>query len=297
MFDHFFSPGMQRIIARAYGTFSDPNMLAGYMVFASMSSMYLFMKEKKSIYQSFILVAVFLQIFTAVITYSRSGFFGIILGAFNFSAFLLWQLRNKNNSFKDNREKALLNSKLKKITLVVVSSFIVCFSLFYHQLLQRGGYVNYKHTPAQGSDQERKIYQDIALSSIQQNPFKGVGFNSSQFDIKKKAEEKHLPYYISHPVHNIFLLIASESGLVALGCFVVFLAHSVISMLRRGLNMESIFLISIFVPFLGIACCSHYFFSWTSGRLMFFILMGCICLAGRPEEAPIEKTSLIPQRA
>ena len=297
IFDHIFSSGTFRILARAYGTFSDPNILAGYMVFAVMSSIYLFIKETGKKAKYLIASAIFLQIFTVVITYSRSGFFGVILGGGVFFSLLFLKLMRSRKSDFNINQRTLEIAKIKVVFAVVLSSLVLSTGLFYHQLWQRGGYINYKNTSAENSDNERKIYQDMALSSIQQNPLKGVGFNSSQFDIKKKAEEKHLPHYISHPVHNVFLLIASESGLLALGCFVLFLIHAVFSMLRRGLNEESIFLISIFIPFLGIACCSHYFFSWTSGRLMFFILMGCICLAGKSRETSKENVTLMPQRA
>lgn len=284
IFDHLFSdPGKTEFITRAYGTLPDPNILGGYLVFSLLASCYLFMvSSKKS--RIWLTCAMFAQFFSLFITYSRSAFLGVILGAAVFFSFDC--LRCFLERRKETKSMSLSNCfSCKFLILVMLGCFTACMLLFYPQLLERGGYVNYKNTLAQDADHERIVYQEIAANIIEQHPLTGVGFNNYVLEMKEHSQQE-LPYFYSHPVHNIFLLVASETGLLGLASFCMFIFTTTWAMLKKGLTNETILLGSIMVAFLFISCCSHYFLTWQPGKLMFFTVFGLIGLAGRKERSP-----------
>lgn len=268
-------------IARAYGTLPDPNILGGFLVFSLLATFFLFVHgSKKS--KIGLSVAIFLQFFSLFITFSRSAFVGIALGSFVF--FSLDFLRISIEKKKEGISKAQRSSfSSKSLMLVLIGVFSISILLFYPQLLNRGGYLNYKNTPAQGADSERVFYQKIANKMIKEHPLTGVGFNNYILGIKEHSQQE-VPYVYSHPVHNIFLLVASETGLIGLASFCMFIITTIWAMVRKGLTSETVLLTSLIVAFLFIGCCSHYFLTWNPGRLMFFTVFGLSGLVGLKRE-------------
>jgi len=282
IFDHLLSSSnMGKGIVRAYGTLPDPNILGGFLVFSLLATFFLFVAASKK-GKIALSVAIFLQFFSLFITFSRSAFIGIALGSFVF--FSLDFIKNSLERKTSGLSKALKSSfSSKSLIIVLFGVFSISLLLFYPQLLNRGGYLNYKNTSAQGADNERIIYQKIAANIIKEHPLTGVGFNNYVLEMKKYSEQD-LPYFFSHPVHNIFLLIASETGLLGLASFCMFIIATIWGMLRKGLSSETVLLTSLIVTFLFIGCCSHYFLTWNPGRLMFFTVFGLAGLVGLKKE-------------
>jgi hypothetical protein len=281
LIDHIFSPSALKLLARAYGTLSDPNILGGYLVLSLICTFYLFMTARAMKWTYALHATVLLQFLSMFITYSRSGYIGIMIGSVVFF-FLLFVIIKKNTKkivdFEDDIRPTM--RRIYHLGIVIFSSFFISMTLFFHQILDRGGFLNYRHTLAQGADVERQVYQEIALHEIQKNPLVGVGFNNYTINMSLSSE-KELPKELSHPVHNIFLLIASETGFFGLFMFSLFLFSSFRSMIKSTLTLEIAALTALFIAFLFLGCCGHYFLSWTSGNLMLFFVMGQIALIGR----------------
>jgi O-antigen ligase len=343
IFDRLFTPMEGHNIARAYGTFADPNILGGFMFFSILCSMYLFLQEIHGwIKKSFLFVIPF-QMFALFITYSRSAFFSFLMAA---AALIVMELVRMN---KENQElRKVLLIPIKQLSLILFFSLCFCVTLLYPQLSERGGFLltgvtkifslkgavvafpfllfffargkiitllqflkdnrrvfvvvsglllasilyvsmpvlknhfydeGYKNTVAYMSDQERVVYQNAAFAMIRDNPFFGVGFNNFSLEMKKYTNGSVSDEF-SHPVHNIFLLITSEMGLIGLFFFCFFIGSIFWSMARRGFSLENATLIAVFIGYIFIGGCSHYLLTWQNGRLMFFLLLGLIHHAG-----------------
>ena len=145
--------------------------------------------------------------------------------------------------------------------------------------------VNYSKTLAQGADAERIAFQSIAANIVETKPLTGVGYNNYVLTMGSYTEAS-IPKF---PVHNIFLLVAAETGIIGLVSFLLFLALIAIRMIKTGLDLETITLFSLFTVFMFIGCCDCYLIEGPEGKPMFFITLGLIAFMGRksPEVASI----------
>ena len=63
----------------------------------------------------------------------------------------------------------------------------------------------------------------VAFNMIQANPVLGIGVNTF-INVMAKYDQSGVTSYFAEPVHNAFLLIAAETGLVGLGLFLAMIA-------------------------------------------------------------------------
>jgi O-antigen ligase len=73
----------------------------------------------------------------------------------------------------------------------------------------------------------------VALNIIKENPMTGVGLNNySNVMNRYDRTRENISYKFPFPVHNAFLIIACESGLLAMVCFIFILFGAALSSLR-----------------------------------------------------------------
>jgi O-antigen ligase len=199
---------------RAYGTLPHPNILAGFLII----SLFLLLAEyifrfKKVSYETFLNFIPRWFLFTAIwiislgfiLTFSRSVFLGFLTGLFVF--FIL--ISNLQSKYKHKKKKLYLDIKFTAITiLIIISVGIFLFdktSFFSKQ-----------------SFNERNLYQDVSYETISNYPIMGVGLG--QFVLNEYREYPILESWQYQPVHNIFLLIFSELGIIGFILFFLFIA-------------------------------------------------------------------------
>ena len=71
----------------------------------------------------------------------------------------------------------------------------------------------------------------VALNMIGAHPWLGVGINTF-VNVMREYDTTGVTYYFPQPVHNVYLLVAAETGLVGLGLFLLLL----VSAFREGLQ-------------------------------------------------------------
>ncbi len=123
-----------------------------------------------------------------------------------------------------------------------------------------------------GQGESLTLRQDLnlaAIKMIQSSPILGIGLNN--FLVKLPDFYKFLgPVYFFQPAHNLYLLIASEIGLIGLIGLIWFL----ILTLRRLLLIPNYqYLISI-CAILALGLFDHYFYTLQQGQLLFAIVLG-----------------------
>lgn len=265
----FLSPGRQllflgpkmdgTLLCRISGTFSHPNVLGGFLFCAIMASYYLYSLNKRLV----IIGALLLQFFALYLTFSRSAALALIVGT---AVWLFLQVRR--------------SKKILSLVVVVVCSACLGFVLLYPQLQARGGFMNYNHV-AQFADNERMAYTKVAFDMIREHPILGVGFNHFQIETHKR-EAQYLDRPLYSKVHNIYLLVAAESGLIG-GALLLLFIFSVLRgswglFRRRGQEWfeEKTFLFTTFLGLLLIGVCDFYFFESPAGSLLFFGIAGLL---------------------
>ena len=78
------------------------------------------------------------------------------------------------------------------------------------------------------------------------------------------------------PVHNIYLLVAAETGILGFAVFILFLGFIANTVWRKGLNKISATLFTILSAFLFIGFFDHYLLTIQQGRLLFFLVAGLL---------------------
>ena len=202
------------LVLRPYGTFSHPNVLAGYLVVVMTLIAGRIMNQELRIKK--IALGLILTIGTAalLLTLSRVAVFvWVIICVFC----LLRKFMIQNSYFIILFAAALLFLGM----VTPLGSRFVDLRLTDEAVVQRGALIN------------------NSLAMVKEHSVFGVGLNN--FIINLPLHEK------IQPVHNIFLLIASETGLVGLGFFAWFLYKTY----KRIMIHNSLFIILSSILILG----------------------------------------------
>jgi|GEM_PF-2623242 len=244
-------------LIRAYGLFPHPNILGGFLFFSIVITL-LYLKcstwnilKKKNeaivprgtILHKIILTVLAIQVLGILLSFSKSAIVAVVLaliytnvprGTFssqrgttenngldskksgegdfvNCSTWNILESRGKRGTFAMCKFKKLFHVEQFKVLFGL--GLVVLFGLFFlrvefYALLVR-------------SLSERWLYLSISERIIADNSIVGVG--SGQFIFEAERLFPNLELWQYQPVHNVFLLIWSEWGIIGLVLFIVFL--------------------------------------------------------------------------
>ena len=260
----------EMIFLRPYGTVAHPNILGGILVVSFFAWVYLFVAPSKRhgvLHRSISLIGLFLVSLGVAVSFSRSAWFALFFLIFLCLVFLF-----AKKHFRHAARELLMFNLFIGFTIL---------GIFGWAIIPRSA-VDVRDTAVN----ERAIYSNIAYSLITKYPF-GVGAGNSV--LRAEQEDMYSVRGLSgvtthQPVHNIFLLLAEEVGV--LGCL-IFLISIIKTIIERRKNM--VFL-DYFFPFLFIlvffvtGLFDHYALTSNVGRLMFFGVLGI--MGGLPKKLP-----------
>lgn len=249
---------------RAYGTFPHPNVLAGFLIIPIfIVSDILLRKLKKqsknhdmvsheTIYPFYNIVSLIIILLVLIsgfiLTFSRSAYIGLVIGLF---IYLLKYLKLK-----------LLYTKqfliLGALTIFIVSSILLVSLISSNFLL------------SSQSLEERGLYNEVSREIIFQHPLHGVGIG--QFVFEEHLLHETFQGWQYQPVHNTYLLIGSELGLIGLMIYLLL----IIVMLYRKTNGAfskslTITYYCIIICFMSISLFDHYLWDLEQGLIIFVI--------------------------
>lgn len=192
-------------VNRVAGTLGHPNHLGGFLgMWIPVNLALIFAPIPKHF--KFMLVPSLVLIFVGIIlTLSRGAWVGLSIGG---GITLFWCVSRRTGN-------KVLSGFLTTILLVIVILSAVALFQPARQRLFKSDY---------GSAYVRIPLAKLALNMIRQNPLLGVGPGSFHASARKyDTTREAISYSFPAPVHNTFLLIASELGLPALA-IIVFIA-------------------------------------------------------------------------
>jgi len=227
---------------RAYSTFSHPNSMAGFLVVGLVLFFHL-NKISKLFKTKGIVVLLCTGALAFVLTFSLSACIGLAL-------LLIF--------FVVQKKSTLLYRRLLLLFLIslIVLSFLIPVYL-----------KDYKRQELSERVSSRLELADVSLVVLSKNPFVGVGLNNF---IRVASQVRHLnkASYLQ-PVHNIFLLASSESGIIGL-LFVYFLFLSAIN--KSSKNYLSLGLLFILIT----GFFDHYWFTLQQNLLLLSFYLGMV---------------------
>jgi O-antigen ligase len=254
---------------RAYGTTPHPNVLAAWLFLAIFAfyNFYFYPKEKSSL-GKFFLVCYPILLLGLFFTFSR-----VIIGLWALGAAIGVLLL-----FKRSFRNFLTAAKQYLVTIVVITLVTgSLFAVFFWPQVKSRVLVSAEEEAVT----QRIFYNKIAESVTSANPLLGVGIG--QFVPQLMNKLKHWPSHIYQPVHNIYLLISSETGLVGLALFLLFLFFLFWRFIRRAdFKKPYSFSFLIFgLSFLLLGLFDHFLWTLQQGSLIFWMTAALISLNPR----------------
>jgi len=245
---------------RAYGGLDHPNILGGVLTVALILAAHLLAKKKmlnsrQEIWESiFLFIFYFFALFALFFTFSRAAWLALIIGLI----ILLIDLVIK-------KDRWILGRYIALLFFSAILIFIIAFS--YRDLintrLQATSRLEVK------SLSERQEYFNQARELIKDNWLFGVGpGNYTTALISQDKIGGSIWNY--QPVHNVFLLLWAESGVLSLLFFILFLIFLIKKDRREAFSWAILGALIVLMLF------DHWLWSLPFGFLFLFLFLGLI---------------------
>ena len=143
-------------------------------------------------------------------------------------------------------------------------------------------------------DTPRLVNPMIALKMIKTHPFFGVGYSLYTLDMKD-----YIPMTIKEDaamiVHNIFLLLTAETGVIGLCFFVGIVIIPVWKITKNDLKREELFLVCMLILTLFVGICDMHPLIYVPSRLFLISLLALLALKAchtTTETQPLTRASV-----
>jgi len=233
------------LILRSYGTFSHPNILAGFLLCVMILCLG-FLKLFKQKQRLIIIACLLLGTAGLILTMSRV-------------AILLWLLAVIFFVFYKNR----FINKWKFILIFGLLIITLAITPFGTRLLST------KLTEESIVQREELISSSFQLFA--NHPIAGIGFGNFLPSLPSVQKSLSPTLYIQ-PVHNIFLLVLIETGIIGFSFFVFFLIKTYKYLFINAKTHAVFFILLTVVLVLGFF--DHYFLTLQQGQLLLAFVLG-----------------------
>ena len=260
-----------QLILRPYATFPHPNVFAGYLVIVLLFFLLWTLSQTTR----------FLRFLGIVLLVSATGVLFLTLSRV---AILIWLAFffgiTAIHYFKNKLALILLGAMA-----VVLSGLILLDSLFSGRFLALGAYAQALYL--------RGLLQQASFGMILTHPIFGVGLGNFLVVLPQYLSS-HVLFGFLQPVHNIFLLVLSETGLVGFGIFLYVLLQGFMGGYRHVQEPSSplaLFPIVSLCAICLIGLTDHYFLTLQQGQLLFTLALGLSFGHGTIQLWPFTKSS------
>ncbi|NCD01053.1 hypothetical protein EOL94_03100 [bacterium] len=250
---------------RSYGSLDHPNILGAVMGLAVILSVYLLlsrfkeMKRDVKVYKIIFLVSVFVFCnFALLFSFSRLAIFSTYLSLFVVFMYFLFK------------------KKYLKISLTLIFSFFLILFSFYNIFgFLINSRLNIDNRLEEKSLNERQEQYLEAQKIMGDNNFRGVGLGNYLLALREIKKNQN-PYDLQ-PVHNSFILLRTELGL--LGSLILFV-YFVYLFFRTLINQNVLgFSLAIFLFIISVG--EHWLFSLHFGWIFLALVSGFIFIESK----------------
>lgn len=241
------------LVLRPYATFPHPNVLAAFLVI--MLTYLLFSpflsKPQNRLSRYLPQAAIILGMLSLILTLSRTAtaVMGLIL--------FLWIL------------KATIKTRLQK-GLTIISAVLLVMLVLQSGLITRFGSLNLGDEAVS----IREFLLTQTLTMINHNFWIGVGLQNF-LPVLGRQLPTSTPLAFFQPVHSLYLLLLSETGLIGLGIFIIFLGVSLFH-ISRSTPSTRLRKLMVLGAFLLLGTTDHYFYTLHQGQFLTAFVFGVI---------------------
>jgi hypothetical protein len=281
-------------VVRAYGTFPHPNVLGAFLLIG-LSALYYFwfsIRIPRFVVTRVNYRALFKQYRAVIIqtTLLSAGMFMVLMGLLLTFSRVAWMLAVFISLltifyflfFSHYRRQSL------KLAMVLVAIGFWLQTLFAPFIIPRA-----QVSLTEPSVVERISYNRLGVSLIREHPF-GVGIGNQVLTAVEDgsyARARIVSPKLWQPIHNLYLLIASEIGFLGVIALLIFLAQLVIGNRlpagKAGKLENPVLRITsyqLLITVLLFALFDHFFWTLEQGRLLFWLVIGIVLAVNKTIE-------------
>ena len=256
----FINSGGDKIL-RGYGTTPHPNVVGAYIFLAIFALYFIWIYGKKNNWfgvaaYSFLMAGLFL-------TFSRT------LAALFFLGFLIRFLvtniipRFRNKYLEKDRQYRKIFVLIFVVTVVTTSAFSY---LLWPEVSSR---INIS-----GTEEVVQLRVFYARQTLDRD-FSWVGVGIGNHIPWLRQTLPALPRNAYQPVHNIYLLILNETGILGLMSFLLFMFFLIVDFVRRNMmsHLYHFSFLILFASFLLMGLTDHFLWSLQEGKLLLWVMI------------------------
>lgn len=244
------------LLLRPYGTFPHPNVLAAYLLVAMVLVWNFILKNDKRWMQIFGVVSLLVSSIALLLTFSRV----VILLWIVCVLFLLGRILFRTIKTWRARIGGLIS--------ILLLLAVISMTPIIHELT-----IRFTQTSlSEESVIERTELLTTSMEMVQQHPVLGVGLYNFIPAIASYQKPLPLGLYLQ-PVHNIFILVLAETGVIGLALFLWVVIASLIRITRQGKSMKRTYLVLICVIVIT-GMFDHYWITLQQGQLLLATILG-----------------------
>lgn len=250
------------LLLRPYGTFPHPNVLAGFLLIVLLLALFLY-RHAASIMQRYVSIA-YLMIGT-----------GALLLTLSRVAIVVWLLILIGLCLRIYlRTKLYIPNMYIRVIIIGLFISLCTFGLFASPLGAR----IFETSLTEEAVQQRTILIESAMSIFQSNPLFGVGLGNFLPALGIIQQPLSFGLYLQ-PVHNIFLLLLAEIGIVGFLFFAMFLLQTFRRLVdtyisNKSINSQTVVIISSLSAICLLGLFDHYWITIQQGQLLFAVILG-----------------------
>jgi len=233
---------------RAYGSLSHPNILAGFLVVCLLVCIILLIYEKTKNVAKWYYYALIILSVGLFLTFSRAGWLTL------FGCLIIYGWSKKVRQIKQN---SFLVASVW-IVLIFIFLSIVNSSLFLSRITGQ-------QRLERLSNQQRLNQYREATGMINNNWLTGIGIRNYTFQLYN--QNQNLSAWDYQPIHNVFVLVWAETGIIGLIIFILLIA--------KGLLRSNEFWI-VFLAMLILGLFDHYAWSLFFGIMLWWLTLALV---------------------
>ncbi|MEK7542749.1 MAG: O-antigen ligase family protein [Patescibacteria group bacterium] len=250
---------------RAYGTMSHANILASFLILGLLSFFYLYIKYsdrnvKHAWIRIYSAVGVFITIFGLAFTFSRSGWIIALLVTLFVLAWGFWHKEYRRSAFG--------------LFLILLTTTYLLFTALSWAIIPRAGFAS-----GENSVNDRIIYNKIGAELILKHPL-GVGIGNQELvSVQEGLYQARglINDWRWQPVHNIYILIASEVGIQGILAFLALLGLIFFRYKKNLLRSpEGTVALGMLAVSLFFGLIDHFPWDLPAGQLMLWLSVGLV---------------------
>lgn len=253
---------------RAYGGFTHPNVLGGFLAIALVLTLGMIIwqikrddisaadKKKFDPYDSLWHLGLVIISTGLFFTFSRSAVLAASLGVL---AMVIYNARQWR--------------KLLTPLILIVMTVSACY--YHYGYIYQARFVNNSRLETK-SNTERVDLIKNSVALISNKDLLGSGINNFGLAVREQIDSRQSSFWYQ-PVHNVFLLIASEIGILGLLSFLLIMFY----LFKNSCQAENYLQIALGLAMLCLMSLDHYLWTSAFGIYLFWLILG---LAGRQND-------------